>query len=414
MNEKKLNTILINSKVKNIIKAHDTPFFIFFPNIMKKKIDDLKASLKKNYSNSQITYSVKTNYLPFVVKKAYSFGAYPECISGFEILIVKKLNLLNKDVVINGPLKSEEDLIKLSKLGCRINIDNFTELEIVQKVAMKLNLILEIGIRIYTKLGKKTWSRFGFNLDNQEATKVAKIVKKKMPNLKIVGLHMHIGTNILDTKIYKNASSAVSKFAYFLGKNNLIDLKYLDLGGGFATNLPFKDYKKKIWNVPTTNQYIKAISNPIKKIFKNKLPKLILEPGRFLVDESFFLVTKVKRLRGKTLDSVILDAGVNILPSGKYRKHNFFKINNKNKKIKKYNLYGPLCMQSDCFRNNIKLNELNKDDVLYTSYAGAYSFSQSWNFIQFSPPVLAFEKKKFILIKRKQNLKDLLSRDINE
>ena len=111
---------------------------------------------------------------------------------------------------------------------------------------------------------------------------------------------------------------------------------------------------------------------------------------------------------------MILDAGVNILTSGKYRKQNFFKINNKNKKIKKYNLYGPLCMQSDCFRNNIKLNELNTDDVLYTSYAGAYSFSQSWNFIQFSPPVLAFEKKKFILIKRKQNLKDLLSRDINE
>jgi len=414
MNEKELNKILVDSKAESLIKNYETPFFIFFPKIMKKKIDQLNISLKKNYPNSQITYSVKTNYLPYVIKKAHSFGAYPECISGFEILIVKKLNLLNNNVVINGPLKSEDDLIKISKLGCKINIDNFTELEIVQKVAKKLNLILEIGIRIYTKLEKKTWSRFGFNLDNQEAIKVAKKIKNEMPNLKLVGLHTHIGTNLINLKIYKSASKKISEFGRLLEKENLIKLKYLDLGGGFATNLPFKDYKKKVWNVPKANDYIKAIANPIKKIFKKKLPKLILEPGRFLVDESFFLVTKVKRLRGKKLDSVILDAGVNVLPSGKYRRHNFYKLNNNNGKIKKYHLYGPLCMQSDCFRNDIKLKELNLEDVLYTSFAGAYSLSQSWNFIQFSPPVIAFNKKNFVLIKRKQNLNDLLCRDINQ
>ena len=102
------------------------------------------------------------------------------------------------------------------------------------------------------------------------------------------------------------------------------------------------------------------------------------------------------------------------MPSGKYRRHNFYKLNNNNGKIKKYNLYGPLCMQSDCFRNDIKLTELNLEDALYTSFAGAYSLSQSWNFIQFSPPVIAFNKKNFVLIKRKQNLNDLLCRDINQ
>jgi hypothetical protein len=71
-------------------------------------------------------------------------------------------------------------------------------------------------------------------------------------------------------------------------------------------------------------------------------------------------------------------------------------------------------MQSDCFRNDIKLKELNLEDALYTSFAGAYSLSQSWNFIQFSPPVIAFNKKNFVLIKRKQNLNDLLCRDINQ
>ena len=280
MNEKELNKILVDSKAESLIKNYETPFFIFFPKIMKKKIDQLNISLKKNYPNSQITYSVKTNYLPYVIKKAHSFGAYPECISGFEILIIKKLNLLNKNVVINGPLKSEDDLIKISKLGCKINIDNFTELEIVQKVAKKLNLILEIGIRIYTKLEKKTWSRFGFNLDNQEAIKVAKKIKNKMPNLKLVGLHTHIGTNLINLKIYQSASKKISEFGRLLEKENLIKLKYLDLGGGFATNLPFKDYKKKVWIVPKANDYIKAIVNPIKKIFKKKITKINFRTGK--------------------------------------------------------------------------------------------------------------------------------------
>ena len=90
MNEKELNKILVDSKAESLIKNYETPFFIFFPKIMKKKIDQLNISLKKNYPNSQITYSVKTNYLPYVIKKAHSFGAYPECISGFEILICLK------------------------------------------------------------------------------------------------------------------------------------------------------------------------------------------------------------------------------------------------------------------------------------------------------------------------------------
>ena len=338
MNEKELNKILIGSRAQTLIKKYETPFFVFFPNIMKKKINQLKLSLKENYPNSQLTYSVKTNYLPFVIKKAHSYGAYPECISGFEILIVEKLNLLDKNAVVNGPLKSEEDLIKISKLGCKINIDNFTELEIVQKIAKKLNLKLDIGIRIYTKLGKKTWSRFGFNLDNQEAMDIAEKINKNMFNLRLVGLHIHIGTNILDLKIYDSASKKISKFALLLEKKRLIKLKYLDMGGGFATNLPFKDFKKKVWNAPTANQYVKTIINPIKKTFKKRLPKLILEPGRFLVDESFFLITKVKRLRGKKKNSAILDAGVNIIPSGKYRKHEFFKFNNTKGK-KKITIY---------------------------------------------------------------------------
>ena len=413
MDNKKLKEIFENSKPNNLVKNYDTPFFVFFPEIMKIKINQLKKSLKQKYTNSQLTYSVKTNYLPFVVNKAYSYGAYPECISGFEILIVEKLNLLNKNTVVNGPLKSEEDLIKISKLGCKINIDNFTELKIVQKIAKKLSLKLEIGIRVYSKLEKETWSRFGFDLDNNEALHIAEKINKNMPNLELVGLQVHIGTNILDFKLYENASKKISEFASFLEKRRLIKLKYLDMGGGFATNLPLKkNFKKKICSIPTENQYIKAIINPIKKTFKKRLPKLILELGRFLVDESFFLVTKVKRFRGKKMNSVILDAGVNILPSGKYRNHEFFKFSNMKGKKKKYNLFGPLCMQFDCFRNDIELVDLKQDDILYTTFAGAYSLSQSWNFIQFSPPVIAFDKKKFILLKRKQNLNDLLCRDI--
>ena len=74
MNEKELNKILIGSRAKTLIKKYETPFFVFFPNIMKKKINQLKLSLKENYPNSQLTYSVKTNYLPFVIKKLIVMG----------------------------------------------------------------------------------------------------------------------------------------------------------------------------------------------------------------------------------------------------------------------------------------------------------------------------------------------------
>ena len=393
-----------------LIANFGTPLFIFSPQIVTANVRNLQKALSNQYPDSLIAYSVKTNYLPSVVEKLRSLGVVPEVVPGLELEMLERLGWMDNRVVVNGPLKTEAELERIINYNCHINVDNIQELQILEALGRKVGRSIEIGLRVTAEIGPDPWLRFGFRLSNGEAFEAARMVRNTMPHLHLVGLHMHGGTNITNAGYYREASQLICQLAQTLVDGGLIDLRYLDLGGGYATDCPFKDALE--WSVPSADDYIAAIVQPIRKYFSNHLPKLILEPGRYLVDNAFLLLTTVECVKGVNLDEVVLDAGINVFPSARFRRHRALNLSGGTRQSRTYSLFGPLCMRSDCLANEVALPECHRGDVLTFDYAGAYSFSQAWTFIRLQPAVVAVEDDSHWLIRKREDIDHFLSREI--
>ena len=377
--------------------------------LLKSKFKDLYRQFNALYPTT-IAYSYKTNYLPYICKTLYNEGAFAEIIPGFEFELAKKLGIKGKNIIVNGPYKPKEELMEMLEYGCHINVDNIEEIKLVSEIATDLGVIVEIGIRINAKIGELPWSKFGFNVETGEADKVIRFIQR-LKNVKLVGIHMHIGTDIIDPKLYSDAVGIILQL-YDRNKDK-IDIKYIDIGGGFASSgaIPINTSSDKKWKVPSTREYANAICKPLNKYFKNKKPRLILEPGRFLVDEAIYLITRVvsvKNIFG--VRSLIVDAGVNILPSSYYRNHKIV-CEGKGKRRILTDIYGPLCMQADLLEAGVYLPDLKPGDILIIQTCGAYEQSQSMQFIRPRPAVVCVDGNKKFLIRRKERLSDITVAD---
>jgi len=403
--------------VKELLKKYGSPLFVVDESKIISQYKRIKQAFTKLYPNTEISYAYKANYLLGICKLINKLGGLAEVIPGFEYQIAKLIGVKGNKIIVNGPYKPIEELSSMIKDNCMINVDNFDELNKINEISKKLDKKVSIGIRINAKIGKLPWSKFGFNVESGEAFNVAETIKNKFTNLTLNRVHIHIGTNIINIDLYKEAVLTILKFVREL-KNKLgIKMNYIDLGGGFATEACPAEYDFKDWNVPNIEEYAKAICKPLNNFFKdeNKKPTLILEPGRYLVDEAVSLVTSViavKSIFG--IRSVFVDAGVNILPSAFYRKHKIEALTNNTEK-ELTDVYGPLCMNADLLESGIMLPKVEVNDILVIHNAGAYELSHSMQFTRPRPAVVSIkENGKINLLRRKETIKDIIGLDVLE
>jgi len=393
---------------EELLREHGSPLFLFFPGILQRNVHSLGGAFRSRYPNHVIAYSVKTNHLPCVVQRAVACGAVPEIVAGLELDLVERLGLIDGRTVVNGPFKTESELRRLVSYRCRLNVENVTELEVLERIGAETDTDVKIGLRVSWETGNVPWKRFGFRLG--AVLEMARHIKAEMPHLRVVGLHVHGGTNITDTAYYREAALSLCDLARQMEHSGLPELAYLDLGGGFATSCPFKDSAE--WYTPSAAEYADAVVGPIVDTFGTAGPTLIVEPGRYLIDDAFLLLTTVERFREHGRHEVIVDAGINVLPSARFRRHRIACLTRSTSACEEFTIFGPLCMQSDCLGEGVALPSLRCGDVLAIDHAGAYSISQAWNFIQLLPAVVAIEDGKSVLVRRRQTIDDFLGRDV--
>ena len=223
-------------KAKQLIKKFGSPLFVLDKVKLVSQFEKINKAFKSVYPRTIIAYSYKTNYLPYVCKILHNLGCYAEVISGFEYDLARKLDVDGEKIIVNGPYKTKSELVSIIKNGSMINIDNLNELELVNKIAKDLNKTVEVGIRVNAKIGHFPWSKFGFNIENKEALKVVKLINTKFKNMKLNGIHIHIGTNLIDLNLYEQAVRVILRFVDIIKNNFGIDIKYIDIGGGFASS----------------------------------------------------------------------------------------------------------------------------------------------------------------------------------
>ncbi len=399
--------------VEELIQEYGSPVYVLSEKTIRSVYKEAKTAFASKYPKVQFAWSYKTNYLNSVCKIYHDEGSWAEVVSGFEYEKAIKNGVPGNKIIFNGPDKSEEDLKLAIKNGSLIHIDHFDEYYLILELTKKLSEKPKVAIRINMDTGiYPQWSRFGFNYDNGEAWDVLNriMVSGKM---ELVGLHAHIGTYIMVASAYGVAASKMSELAVKLFSKYNHAIKYIDLGGGFASkNTLIGAYLPGTDTTPSFDEYADAITTALlsSDIKPDNLPMLILETGRALIDDAGYILGTVlanKRLADGS-KSMIIDVGVNMLFTSFWYEHKItpakaFSLQSENTII-----YGPLCMNIDVIRKNLEFPPLKKGDNFVISRIGAYNMTQWMQFITYRPKiVLIDEQGKPHIIRKNETLEDI-------
>ncbi len=379
--------------VKDLVDKWGSPLFVISEKQIRSNQRNALRIFKSRYPKVQFAWSYKTNYLKAVCAVFHSEGSWAEVVSEFEYQKARRLGIPGENIIFNGPDKSDSALLNAINENAKIHIDHFDELykliELTEETQKKANVAIRVNmdVGVYPK-----WDRFGFNYENGEAWQALKRIITSR-NLKLIGLHTHIGTYMMSADAYKTATIKLVDLAKGLKNNYNLNLEYIDLGGGFAShNTLLGQYLPAEEVVPSIEQFADAISSGLFELSGSldELPTLILETGRALIDDAGYLITKVlanKRLStGKR--AIIIDAGVNILFTSFWYKHKIHPANETGVHTEESAIYGPLCMNIDCIRESIVFPNVKKDDLLVIDYVGAYDMTQWMQFINMRPNVV--------------------------
>lgn len=370
-------------KIIGLLKKHSTPLFMVDQKVLLNRLKKLKNALEKHWGNFQIAYSFKTNYEIAEADIFRKHDSWAEVVSGKEYQLAKKLKHKGGQIIFNGPYKTNIDLLKALDDEAMIYIDNFSELSRVEKIAKSREKKSHVGIRLNTKIPSLEKSRFGFSIDESDASQaVKKIIAAK--HLKLSSFHIHLGTDIDNPSFYKKATKTLCTFMKVNIPLYQKTIKSLDLGGGFPAE-GLQPFCKKNWRPRPIEEYIKAITENLKIYFPKPRPLLILEPGRYLVDDAVIFVTKIvnKEISGGK-QILTTNAAVTMLPLVYYRPQIIKIFNRDLKERKKARLntivYGSTCKEDDILHKG-HLPEAEIEDYLIYYITGAYNQNMSSDFI---------------------------------
>jgi diaminopimelate decarboxylase len=399
--------------VKDLIRDHGSPVFVISEKKIRKNYRAAKQAFETRYPKVQFAWSYKTNYLDAVCKIYHQEGSWAEVVSGFEYDKAIRNGVEGSKIIFNGPDKSEADLRKAVTNNSLIHIDHLDELYLLQDIAKTTKQRPKVAIRVNLDTGIfPMWDRFGFNYENGQAwDALNKIMFSGQMDL--VGLHTHIGTFMLSAGAYAVAASKLAHLAQSVLTKYNHEIKYIDMGGGFASKntlkgsfLPGSDIS------PSIDDFAEAITSALMNSdYRPKTPPLlIIESGRALIDDAAWLLGSVqanKRLSDGRR-STILDIGVNILFTAFWYDHKITPAQTFTSYTEDTALYGPLCMNIDVVRESINMPLLNKGDQVVVHHVGAYNMTQWMQFITLRPKVLLIDEAgKLHVIRNNETLSTL-------
>jgi diaminopimelate decarboxylase len=396
-------------KFLDIAKKYGTSIYVY----SRHKIISNFEAYKKALCNKDglICFACKTNSNASILKLLSSLGAGADITSGGEIFRCLKANFDPSKIVYAGVGKTSQEIeYALKNKIFMFNVESFEELEVIDKIAGKLKVKARISFRInpyvdpdthsYIATGKKG-TKFG--IAYEDAVSVYLLAKKKK-NIIISGIHSHIGSQILDIAPFKLAAQKIKKIVDIIEKQG-INIEYINCGGGLG--IKYEAGQK----VPS----IKELMSEIFSVF-DKHKKFIFEPGRSIIGNAGYLLTKViyrKNSGGKSF--LITDAGMNdlIRPTLYNAYHDIIPIKKTLTKKIKTDVVGPICESGDFLGTNRMLPALQQGEYLLVKCAGAYgaAMSSSYNSRLLLAEVLVSGNKTF-LIRKRENYNDLLRNEI--
>lgn len=359
-------------------------------------------------------FAVKANGNLTILQIAAQEGMGADIFSAGELLLVRLAGIPRDMILFNGNSKSEKDHRAALEANVRISVDSREELEHLAKTAQALDLVAEILFRVNPNVSPKTHPKIATGLRSSKfgipAEQVAQTYQRAMDleGINPVGLHCHIGSQILDTAPFAEAAGKMMDIARaVVAKGG--EIKRIDLGGGLGIQYHPDS------PAPQPSELADAVLPIVQDSCQDMgiAPRLMLEPGRSIVADSTIMLTGINEVKRAHVNFVAADAGFNVLarPMLYDSYHHVLAANHAGDPDEEtYTIVGPICETGDVLARDRRLPRLQRDDILAFLDAGAYGFSMASQYNGQPRPaeVLVFKDRSEV-IRAKEDTSALLA-----
>jgi len=393
-----------NIPALKLAKKYRTPFYCYSLAQLKNNYHAINNAFRN--IKPIICFSVKSNSNIAILKELKKIGSGADVVSIGELIKATKAGISAKKIVFSGVGKTEEEIVMaIRKKVLLINVESESEVNLISKITKKTSRKISIGIRLNPNVAGKTHKKIStggrdekFGLVYPDFINLCEKIKK-MKNLNLLGLSVHIGSQITSVKPFKKVLTVIDKII----KKTKINFKFIDLGGGLG--IPYSQNEKPF----DLKQYAKLVN----KFSKGINSKIIFEPGRFIVGNTAILITKIISIKKSNRKNfIILDAGMNnLMRPALYNAHHHIIPLKKKGRFAKGNIrfVGPICESSDEFSNQKTFSQIKEGDYVGLANVGAYGMTLSSNYN--TRPTIAeimVSGSKHKIIRKRQSLEDLV------
>ena len=404
MRYSKNNLLIEGFKPQILEKKYSTPLYCY----SLKKIKENVFNFKKNFKKIKplVCFSVKANPNKILLKEIGKLGLGADVVSVGELIRAIQAGIKTNKIVFSGVGKKTNEIkFAIEKKILLINAESKSEILEIERIATLKKKVVNVGIRLNPNTDAKTLSQIStgkkenkFGVSEKTFLNLVKYIKKSS-FLSLKCLSVHIGSQIINQKPYEKMLRVIERVI----KKTKFNFEYIDLGGGMGI-----DYEKN-----NKNLNLKKYSSNIQKFLKKNKCKIIFEPGRTIVANAGYLLSKVIYIKeGDKKDFIIIDAAMNDLmrPALYNAKHLIVPVEKKRTKSNKlYEFVGPICESTDKFSTVKQFQKLNEKDLIVICDVGAYGMSLSSNYnLRPKPTEILIKKSKIKIISKRQNLKDLI------
>ena len=395
-----------HSILKSIAEKHKCPIYVYDGNKIKKQYERLTnafSSIKK----LRINYACKALSNISILSLMRSMGSGLDTVSIQEVQLGLKAGFKAENIIFTPNGVSMNEIEKVASLGVQINIDNLTILEQFGTkyqdipVCIRINPHVMAGGNSNISVGHID-SKFGISI--HQIPHILRIVENT--KMHINGVHMHTGSDILDIEVFLHAAEILFETA-----SKFNDLDFIDFGSGFKVPYKFGDIET---NIEELGEKLSKRFHSFCKAYGKDL-ELAFEPGKFLVSEAGYFLTKVNAIK-QTTSTVFaqVDSGFNhlIRPMLYGSHHEIINISNPKGKERFYTVVGYIC-ETDTFGNNRKISEISEGDILAFKNSGAYCFTMASNYnSRYRPAEVLWYKEKSFEIRKEETFDDLVQNQI--
>lgn len=349
-----------------------TPFYYYDTKVLRETLDTIKKEIGK-HENYSLHYAVKANANGKVLSIINQFGFGADCVSGGEIKAALNAGFPADKIVYAGVGKSDWEInLGLEKGIFCFNVESIPELEIINELAEKQGKVARVAFRINPNVGAHTHAnittglaenKFGIAMEDME--KVIEIAKG-MKNIQWIGLHFHIGSQILDMSDFVALCNRINELQTRL-EHNGITVEHINVGGGLG--IDYENPNKA--PIPTFAEYFECYH---KHLNLRSNQHLHFELGRAVVGQCGSLITKTLYVKkGSVKQFCIVDAGMtDLIRPALYQAYHKIENISSDEPNETYDVVGPICESSDVFAKAIDINKAHRGDLIALRSAGAY------------------------------------------